>query len=94
MALLSGQSVHIEMPAEDFAGIDRHGTVEEDGKVRHAVGSLETLNVKQESLSPANSERRNNDGAAPPGCPIDHIVECVLRILSIVEPVPVCRFHQ
>src|SRR3546814_8077097 len=67
-ALLLGELVHVEIPAEQLTHVHRHRAVEEYRKVENAPRSLEPIEVKEQRLRTVDGEGGYDDRAAP-RCP-------------------------
>jgi hypothetical protein len=58
------QAVVLQMLAEDFAGIDGHRAVEENGHVAETAARLEAVEMKKQGLGPPHRECGDHNGSA------------------------------
>ena len=93
-ALASAQAVVLQLFAEDLAGIDGHRAVEENRYVAEAAARLEAVEMKEEGLGPANSERRDHDRSATAYRFADDFRQSHFGIASFVSAIAVGRFDK
>ena len=63
LALFGSQPVFLHVAAENLAGADSHGAVQEHREVWYTFRRLEPLQMKQDRLGAADSKSRNQDGS-------------------------------
>src|SRR3546814_10666509 len=92
-ALLLGELVHVEIPAEQLTHVHRHRAVEEYRKVENAPRSLAPIEVKEQRLRTVDGEGGYDDRAAPRCPPRDDVRQRVLGIPWAEPPAPVGRLE-
>ena len=85
----------LRMPAEDLGCRYRQRAVDVDRELRYPPLLPEAMNLVQNVLSPAHSERRDHDIAPVVDGLVDDLCEPIRPVLSIlVVAVSVCRLYQ
>src|SRR3546814_1030211 len=84
-ALLLGELVHVEIPAEQLTHVHRHRAVEEYRKVENAPRSLEPIEVKEQRLRTVDGEGGYDDRAAPRCPPSDRTEEHTSELQSLMR---------